>query len=302
MTEDGRKTAVTVGFFDGVHRGHQFLVSQLCGVAASRGLEPVAVTFDRHPRQLLHSDWQPQLLSLTAEKEELLLAAGVRRVVVLPFTAEQAALSARDFMQQVLVRRLRAALLLTGYDNHFGHRTADSHEGYEQYVGYGRELGIDVVCGQPLLVDGQAVSSSRVRRQLSEGRVEEAAACLGRRYQLCGTVEHGHQRGRLMGFPTANLRLDSSQRLVPAAGVYATVATVGGNSLPAVTNIGMRPTFDGHHQTVETHILDYAGDLYGQPLRISFVARLRGEQHFGSADELARQMTADAEEARRMIK
>ena len=295
--------AATIGFFDGVHRGHEFLVQQLRERAAAGGWQSMVVTFDRHPRQVLHSDWQPELLCTLHDKELMLRRTGIDHLVVLPFDMQLASLSARDFMQQVLRDRLGVRLLLTGYDNRFGHRTQNSHEGFSDYVRYGSELGIEVVCGQPLLLDGEAISSSRVRRLLSEGRVEDAARCLGRPYELCGEVVHGEQMGRRMGFPTANLQLESGCLLVPRDGVYAVEVVLPNDDqqLTGVTNIGMRPTFDGHCHTIETHILDFRRSIYHQPMTIRFVARLRSEQHFDSADTLARQMTADVRKAKEII-
>ncbi len=367
MATKGQDRAATIGFFDGVHRGHAFLVQQLCIQATKRGLQPLVITFDHHPRQVLHSDWQPQLLTLPEEKVLLLQGcqrltptptltregsaygmqgcqhpaptptlardgsaygmqgcqhptlaptlardgsaygmpdAGNVEVAMLHFDEQMALLSARDFMQQVLAEQMGVRLLLTGYDNHFGHRTSTSCEGFSQYVDYGRELGIEVVQAEPLVEQGRAVSSSLIRRLLGVGEVEEAARCLGRYYELHGTVEHGRQRGREMGFPTANLRLDSPLRLVPAKGVYAvwaTIGTDGSHTYPAMTNIGTRPTFDGHRLTIETHIFNISANLYGEPLSLAFVSRLRGEQHFGSADELARQMQMDADAANALL-
>ena len=287
--------AATIGFFDGVHRGHEFLVEQLRERAAAGGWESMVVTFDRHPRQVLHDDWQPELLCTLHDKERLLRQTGIDHLVVLPFDLQLAGLSARDFMRQVLSERLGVRLLLTGYDNRFGHRTKDSREGFNDYVRYGSELGMEVVCGQPLMLDGEAVSSSRVRRLLSEGCVEDAARCLGRPYELCGEVVHGEQVGRRMGFPTANLQLESTCLLVPRDGVYAVRATLpsDGSSWMGVTNIGRRPTFDGHRQTIETYILDFDRRIYGEKLRIGFLERLRDEQHFDSAEALAKQMRED---------
>lgn len=262
----------------------------------------MVITFDRHPRQVLQSEWQPCLLTTLDEKLQLLERTGIDYVVVLSFDVQMAMLTAHDFMQQVLLQRLGVRLLLTGYDNHFGRRTADDGEGFSDYVAYGREMGIEVVCGQPLIVSGQAVSSSMVRRLLSQGQVDRAADFLGRPYCLSGTVVHGLQNGHLLGYPTANLSVEA-QRMVPAAGVYAVKVHLSptGDTLPGMTNIGTRPTFGGHLQTIETHILDFDGDLYGRWLSIDFMSRLRPEQSFGSPEELARQMALDAAAARSLL-
>lgn len=291
--------AATIGFFDGVHRGHRYVVEQLRRLARERGWLTAVVTFDRHPRQVLHDGWQPQLLTTLAEKEALLAATGVDRLVVLPFTGTMAALGARQFMEQVLLGQLGVRLLLTGYDNHFGHREPGQQEGFAHYVAYGRAMGMEVAAAPsaPYTVEGQPLSSSLVRRLLGEGKVEEAACCLGRPYTLGGCVVHGEEVGRRLGFPTANLDPDDG-RMIPRSGVYA--VRVDGFGI-GVTNIGTRPTFDGHQQTIETHLFDYHGDLYGQRLTIAFMARLRSEQHFDTPEALARQMAADAQTAKKLL-
>ena len=313
--------AATIGFFDGVHRGHCYVLEQLCQQAKEHGWPSMAITFDRHPRQVVDTAWHPLLLTTLDEKVELLRQTGIDLLVVLPFDEAMARLMAHDFMQQVLKERLGVSLLLTGYDNRFGHRTPDTHEGFSDYVRYGQEMGIEVVCGEGLQVPPllsplssylsphtSHISSSLIRRLIGEGRVDEAAQCLGRPYSLCGIVEHGFEQGRKMGFPTANMKVDSC-RLVPADGVYAVsvrsatsgdallVKNLSSSTFTGITNIGMRPTFDGHQRSIETHILDFEGDLYGQRIEIAFVARLRDEKHFDSAEELAQQMARDAEEA-----
>ena len=298
-----KAAAATIGFFDGVHRGHLFLVEQLCREASVRGLRPVVITFDRHPRQVLCDSWQPQLLTTLSEKERLLRQTGIDRLVVLHFDEELSRLSASDFMQHVLKEQLGVQMLLTGYDNHFGHRTKGTDEGFDDYVRYGQTMGIDVVEAQPLMLEGQAVSSSRIRRLLTQGEVEQAARCLGRPYELCGEVVEGEQVGRQIGFPTANLQLQSSCLLMPEDGVYAVRVNLMDDDRQrmGVTNIGMRPTFDGHRHTIETHILDFHRSIYRQPMTIRFVARLRSEQHFDSAETLARQMAADVQRAKEIL-
>jgi len=331
LTKDSRLTgdyAATIGFFDGVHRGHQYVVQQLLEQAALRGLQSMVVTFDRHPRQVVQTDWQPLLLSTLEEKERLLAQTGIDVLVILPFDEQLATLSAHDFMQQVLKKQLGVSMLLTGYDNHFGHREQGKTEGFDDYVAYGHELGIDVVCGFGLQLkdfrlqtiderlktseyslqntdNGYYVSSSLVRRLLSEGRVEEATCCLGRPYEICGIVAHGEQMGRKIGFPTANITI-SSNRMIPKRGVYAVRVLFTSDpstltSYQGMTNIGLRPTFDGHHQTIETNIFDFNGDLYGQSLTIQFMARLRDEQSFESAEALALQMQNDEQKARKIL-
>jgi len=295
--------AATIGFFDGVHRGHRFLIECLRQEASTRGLSSMVITFARHPREVLCPDWKPQLLSTPEEKEALLRSTGVDRIEVLPFDNAMAQLSARDFMQDVLHQELGVKLLLTGYDNHFGHRERNARqaEGFADYQRYGREMGIEVIGGEPLSEGGLRFSSSLVRRLLSAGDVEKAHDCLGYAYRLSGHVVHGRQIGRQIGFPTANIRLDNPDKLVPLQGVYAVAVSLPESQtapLPGVMNIGSRPTFGGHHVTLEAHIPGFQGDLYGQPIAVDFLHRLRDERHFDTAEALISQMHDDIALAR----
>ena len=259
----------------------------------------MVVTFERHPRQVICPDWQPQLLTSLEEKEALLAATGIDVMVVLRFDAAMAALSAQAFMSRVLKDRLNVDALLAGYDNRFGHGRT---EGFDDYVGYGKTIGIDVVGAEALMQQESAVSSTRIRRLICEGRVGEAADCLGRRYSLSGNVVHGEQVGRRLGFPTANIVPDDSQKLLPADGVYAVeVWTDDGRKVAGVMNIGTRPTFNGHSRTLEVHLLDFSGDLYNRRLTVSFAARLRDECTFTSADALQQQMILDVNNAREIL-
>ena len=309
--------AATIGFFDGVHCGHQYVIEQLKDLAKSRGLKTLVVTFDRHPREVVQPGWSAQLLTTLEEKRMLLAETGIDRVVVLPFDKKMAGMSAREFMVKVLWSDLGVRLLLTGYDNRFGH---DRTEGFEDYCRYGKEMGMEVVCGKVLNEGGATVgrsegdcnagsvayykaSSSCIRGLLAEGKVEEAAMLLGRHYCLGGLVVHGELRGRMIGFPTANLQPDSVQKMIPKPGVYAVkVKTEDGDMVDGMTNIGTRPTFNGEEQTIETHLFQ-SKDLYGQRLELLFVARLRDERTFDSPEALARQLEEDKRMAvRRIIK
>lgn len=297
---DMRPCVATIGFFDGVHRGHRYLIRQVKEIARERGLESAVITFDRHPRQVLNSTFQPRMLSTFAEKAALLAATGVDNCIVLPFDRQMAAMRARDFMQDVLLRRLNVRVLVAGYDNRFGH---DRAEDFDDYVRYGREIGIDVYRGEPFVLNGVSVSSSVIRSFLSEGEVEMASLCLGYPYMLSGTVVSGEQVGRHIGFPTANLRPDDPGKLVPSPGVYAVRVTLPDSDIqrPAMMNIGTRPTFDGHETTLETHIFHFRGDIYGETMGVSFVSRLRTERKFRSAAELAAQLRRDAAQAEEIL-
>ena len=300
-------TAVTIGFFDGVHCGHRALIGQLCEEARRRNLTTAVITFDRHPRMVLQPQWRPQLLSTLSEKRELLSQTGIDRVEVLHFDRQMADMTARQFMDEVLVRQMGAGLLLTGYDNHFGKRSEDSpREGFDDYVRYGRELGIEVVAGQPFEQDGMRMSSSFVRRLLADGQVNQAARCLGRPYSVSGEVVHGEAVGRRMGFPTANLQPPAAmdgQKLMPGTGVYAVwVKVEDENGLhPGMMNIGRRPTFGGERLTYEVHLMNFTGSLYGKTITVYFKERLRDERSFASVGELTRQMEADCQRATEIL-
>jgi riboflavin kinase/FMN adenylyltransferase len=291
----------TIGFFDGVHRGHCSLLSQVVRQAAQRNRQSTVVTFDIHPRQLVNPDFQPLLLTTLDEKLQLLSLQGIDRVAVLHFDEQMASLSARDFMSVVLSRQLNVDTLVLGYDSRFGHgRTA----GFADYEAYGRSMGIDVLRATPLLSDdGTPVSSSLVRNLLLSGNIAQANDALGRRYSLTGNVVDGFHEGRRLGFPTANLALADRQRLVPGRGVYAVWAELTGYSepMPAMMNIGTRPTYNGSSQTLEVHIIGYEGDLYGQDITVTFAERIRSEQPFDSPSALASQLQLDRKACIRIL-
>lgn len=290
QTQIAVPSVATIGFFDGFHRGHQFLIESLKRKASTLGLSTMAITFDVHPRQVLTPNDPPLLLTTTAERIDMLERSGVDTVVVLPFSSEMARMTSREFIHRVMTR-IGIRHLLLGYDNHFG---SDRAASFDDYVASGQQVGITVERANPFLVDGQAVSSSRVRRLLAAGSVEAARENLGRYYAAAGIIENGYHEGRQIGFPTANLHLDAT-KMLPSRGVYATLATIEGsaNAIAAMTNIGLRPTFGGQHQTVETHLIGFEGDIYGQELSIQFVAHLREEHQFDSIDELRRQLEND---------
>ncbi len=291
----------TIGFFDGVHRGHCSLLSQVVRQATQRNRQSTVVTFDIHPRQLVNPDFQPLLLTTLDEKLQLLSLQGIDRVALLHFDEQMASLSARDFMSVVLSRQLNVDTLVLGYDSRFGHgRTA----GFADYEAYGRSMGIDVLRATPLLSDdGTPVSSSLVRNLLLSGNIAQANDALGRRYSLTGNVVEGFHEGRRLGFPTANLALADRQRLVPGRGVYAVWAELTGYSepMPAMMNIGTRPTYNGSSQTLEVHIIGYEGDLYGQDVTVTFAERIRSEQPFDSPSALASQLQLDRKACIRIL-
>lgn len=296
-------SVATIGVFDGVHLGHQLVIGKVLEQARQRGLVSTVITFDRSPREVLDPSFRPQLLTTLEEKSDIIASLGVDQLVVLPFTREMASLSAWDFMQQVLSDQLHVKVLFTGYDNRFGH---DRTEGFDDYVHYGVKLGMQVLRGDVELMDGGslAVSSSEIRRLLAdEGRVELMPRYLTRRYVLKGRVMPGEHIGHKIGYPTANLEPEGTGKLIPAAGVYAVWAMLEGEQSPrpAMMNIGMRPTFDGHHQTLEVNILGFDGDLYGQMVQVTFVERLRDERKFDSPEALAAQLEQDRDRVNEIL-
>ncbi len=295
----------TIGFFDGVHRGHQFLIRQVRAEAVRRGGRSLVITFDRHPRTVFAPMSVPALLTTAEEKMRMLRESGVDEIYVLPFDKEMAALTAREFMAEVLKGRLGVDVLVIGYDHRFG-RPQTHRETYEDYAAYGRELGIEVVLAKEL--EGEHVSSSAVRKALEAGDVEQAARLLGRPYSWTGRVVHGHGVGRQLGFPTANFEALVPEKMLPARGAYAVKALknahfIEGDALcMAMLNIGSRPTINnGSDVSVEAHLLDYEGDLYGTTLTLSFIARLREERKFDSEEALREQLERDEERARRCL-
>lgn len=294
--------AATIGFFDGVHIGHKYLIGNFVQEAHSRNLEATLITFDRHPRQVLCGEYRPQMLSTLDEKLALLANTGVDNCVVLPFDRSMALLSAREFMEQVLKEKLGVLLLAMGYDNHFGHK---SNESFADYVAYGREMGIEVISTDAYSIGaGQVnISSSMIRSLLSSGEVAMAMRCLDYPYMVNGVVEHGKNIGTGIGFPTANIQPADEQKLIPCSGVYAVKVSLQDDSAiyKGMMNIGSRPTFDGEKITLEVNIFDYQGDLYGRQIAVAFIGRLRDEKKFRSAAELVNQLRRDKEDALRLL-
>ncbi len=289
------KKAAVVGFFDGLHRGHRSLLDFARARAEARGLQPVAVTFRECPIEYLRPGSSPKLLASPAERLRALDEyLGQNSVIALDFNQELATLTAREFMQ-MLHDAYGVELLVVGFNNRFG---SDRDKTFTDYQAIGREIGMEVERA-PELTDMKGVSSSAIRKAISEGRVDDAAVMLGRRYAITGDVQHGRQVGRTIGFPTANLRPADPRLLVPAPGVYSgTVYDAAGMRYPAMVNIGVCPTVSSEGtQTIEAHLIGFDGDLYGKTLTLEFIGRMRGERRFDSLDELKTQLEADRAEA-----
>lgn len=298
---DFRPSVATIGFFDGMHCGHRFLVHQVTTLARERGLDSLLISFDRHPRQVMQADYRPQLLSPFEEKCLLLEQSEADHAVLLHFDLAMSALSAYEFMRDVLLKQLHVRVLLIGYDHHFGHGACDT---FEDYVRYGKELGIEVVQSCEYQDEGQHVSSSVIRKALLSGDLDFATHALQRYYSLSGTVVHGFHIGSALGFPTANVSVDSEEKLIPSDGVYAVwVELPDGSSYPGMLNIGNRPTMDnGAQTTIEVHLLGFSESLYGQQLTIRFVKYLRPEQRFSNREELIAQLQKDCIQVEQLLK
>lgn len=288
----------TIGTFDGVHRGHQCLLTQVRRIADERGLTSMAITFATSPKRVLGKPDAPQL-NTVEERATLLRQAGMDEIVMLDFTPQMAAMPARNFMRQVLKEQLHVSVLVIGYDHHFG---CGRTEGFGDYERYGREIGIEVIRGEVCIDNDNPISSTRIRRLLEEGKVNDAALLLGHQYRLHGEVISGYQEGRKIGFPTANLCPSCSNKLIPADGVYAVRVTVNQNNYLGMLNIGYRPTMNnGRERSIEVHILDFKGDLYGKDIMVEFVHRLRDERTFANLDELTEQLRKDKERVRELL-
>jgi riboflavin kinase/FMN adenylyltransferase len=298
-------SVVTIGAYDGVHRGHQRVLHLVRELATARGLDAAVVTFDRHPAQVVRPASAPKLLTSLDQKLELLDATGdVDLCCVLTFDEQRSHETAEEFVTEVLVERLRARLVVVGADFHFGYKRGGNVDLLERM---GAELGFEVIGFGLVAVEGDPAgtiySSTRIRELLDEGNVAEAARLLGRPHEVRGTVIEGDGRGRELGFPTANLAVPA-EICLPADGIYAgTFIADDGVARPAAISLGRRPTFHEHADAslLEAYVLDFDGDLYGQQAKVRFVERLRGEQRFDNVDDLVEQMGRDVEATRRAV-
>lgn len=291
-------SVATIGFFDGVHRGHRFLINQVKEAAAKDGLCSALITFPVHPRQVIQTTYRPLLLTSPQEKIELLETTGADYCILLPFTHELSLLSAKEFMQ-LLHDKFNIKTLVIGYDHRFGHNRSES---FEDYCRYGKELDIYIERARAY-TDGEAkISSSVIRQLLKEGNVNLAAKFLGYNYFLDGTVVDGYKVGRKIGFPTANLQVDCPDKLIPSEGVYAVYVYVEGKKWAGMLNIGHRPTLNnGMNLSIEVNILEFSDNIYHKEMRIEFVEYLRAEEKYDTIDALIAQMHKDREKTARIL-
>ena len=287
-----KKTIVTLGTFDGVHKGHKSILEKLKNSSKETGCESVVLTFFPHPRMVLQQADGLKLLNTMDEKAYLLELFGIDNLIIHPFSKEFSRLTAEEFVKDVLVDRLNTKKIIIGHDHRFGrNRTADIND----LIQFGEQYGFEVEQITALEVEEVSVSSTKIRNALTEGLISKANRYLGYPYFITGKVVTGKQLGRTIGFPTANIRLTEDYKLVPAHGVYTVSASINGKTALGMMNIGTRPTVDGTTETIEVHFFDFNADIYNAQLRISLHHRLRFEQKFASVDELKQQLARDKE-------
>lgn len=285
------ESVVTIGTFDGLHLGHQQIISKVIKVAEEKKLTSVVVTFDPHPRAVVSKDYNMQLLATLDEKKILFEELKIDNLFVINFTMEFAKISSDEFVKNYLIDKLNAKHVVIGYDHKFGkNRNGDKSTLKE----FGIKYGFAVTCMDEFQSEGDTISSTVIRNLLQTGEVDTANTYLGRNYSFFGRVVEGAKRGREIGFPTANIEIDNPYKLVPANGVYIVKASLDNQSLYGIMNIGIRPTFENeNNKVIEMHIFDFNKNIYGKEIKIEFIKRIRSEKKFNSKEELINQITKD---------
>ncbi len=299
LPRQASEVVATIGFFDGVHLGHRYLLEQVKIEAEKRRMDTMAVTFSQHPREVLSVGYKPELLTSYEEKLARLQTTGINSCGVLQFSAAMAQLTAKEFMQHILKEQFNVSVLLLGHDHSFG---SDKPASLAAFQTIGRETGIEVVRAKAFKKSDFIVSSSSIRRLLQAGNVADAALCLGSPYEISGSVVQGHQVGSQLGFPTANLRPESANKLIPRDGVYAVQAFLEDKTYGGMLNIGCRPTLNnGEDKSIEAHLFGVSEKLYGKHLTLRFCQRIRDERHFPSKEALKAQLCRDADAAKGIL-
>lgn len=294
------KPVITIGAFDGVHKGHVEILKRLNAIANKEGGESVVLTFWPHPRMVLKQDNEIKLINSLKEKEMFLEQNGVQHLVILPFTEEFSHLSSADFVKKILVDALKVKYLVVGYNHHFGHDREGNFDSIQQFAVQYR-FSVEKLDAQ--LVENEKVSSTLIRKALANGDMESATKYLGYSYQLSGTIIEGNKIGREIGFPTANLKVEPEYKIIPCLGVYATLAEVDNHVYQAMVNIGFNPTISNHPQnlSIEAHIIDFSGEIYGKRITLYFKKRIRDEIKFSGLEELKNQLEKDKTETINML-
>ena len=298
LKEPLKNPVLTIGNFDGVHKGHLVLFDKVKARAKAIDGQSAVITFEPHPIKVMKPGNGPPLITPIKQKLDLISDARIDVIFCIPFTRQFASISAEDFVQDILVDRLGIKEIVVGYDYTFGFKRQGNISLLQEM---GEKLGFRVHVVDPIRLDNALVSSTSIRELVREGNLSEAKKLLGRDYQICGTVVKGKNRGgRLLGFPTANLKL--IDELIPRGGVYAVTAIINDKIYYGVTNIGYNPTFGDEALSVETHLLNFSGDILGKTIRVNFIKRLRDEKTYGSVEELADQIALDVRQAKELFK
>lgn len=296
--EKKHSSIITIGTFDGVHIGHQKIIEHLNENKTNEKDKSVILTFFPHPRMVLNADNDIKMLNTIEEKAQLLEKFGLDHLVVQPFTKEFSQLSALEFVRDILVNTLQVKKLVIGYDHHFG----KNREGnFEQLLEYKNAYNFELEKITAQEIENVSVSSTKIRKSLENGNIEKANTYLGYCYMLTGIIVSGKGLGRKLNFPTVNLHIEETYKLIPKTGVYVVKTQVENNTVFGIMNIGYRPTIDGKNQTIEIHLLDFNADLYGKKMQIEILKRLREEQKFDSVEHLTEQIQEDEKAARKWI-
>lgn len=296
---DDEGLALTIGFFDGVHAGHRYLIDQVTDIAREEHLKSAIFTFWPHPRITLNEHYKPNLLNTIEEKKELLMSSPLDYCVLTEFSMQLANMVAYDFMNEILKKKLNVKHLIIGYDHRFGR---NREEGFDDYVKHGQELGIKVTQADPYSDNNYTISSSFIRQLLAVGEVNMANHYLGYAYPMSGTVVHGEEVGRGIGFPTANLQPEIPNKCLPKIGVYAAMVEVEGRRYKAMLYIGTRPTTTTAELRIEAHLFEFDGDLYGKYITIYVEDRIRNQHKFESLADLKKQLHNDARMALKILR
>lgn len=287
------KCIATMGFFDGVHEGHKYLIQSMIKEGKKRDLPSMVITFWPHPRKVLDTTYIPSLLTDIEEKEQLLKRTGADSVQTIQFTKELSKCTSEKFMKEILKDELDISCLIIGYDHHFG---SDTEKTFEDYKSYGEKISIEVLKAGEFKNNKQTTSSSLIRRKLQKGEIEKANKALGRKYSITGKIIPGHKNGRKLGYPTANIDMGESPKLIPQSGVYHVEAEIENKRYTGMMNIGTRPTFNnGKETSLEVFIINFEGNLYGKQITIYFIEQFRKEKKFNTPKELSEQLAKDLE-------